>query len=641
MKKLVFSLSAAVCLQTAWANVINVPASGDLQAALNSVNSGDTVVLAAGATYVGHFYLSPNNGSQWITIQSSAMSSLPAPGNRVSPAQASAMPKIVTPDGAPALVIAAGANYYRIQGVEFAPAAGVYGGDLITAGTGYETSNSQLPHDLDFDRDYLHGDPSAGTKRGIALNGITITVENCYLSAFTSTWQDTQALAGWNGPGPYTITNNYLEAGTENVAFGGATVTIYGNIPSDITIRNNTFFKPLSWRPGDPSYAGTPVWVKNLFELKNAQRVTIDSNTFTNNWIGADQRGFVFVFDVRTEGGAVPWAVINDVTVTNNVIRHSAAGINFLGHEDSGAGGGSMNNIRIQNNVWEDISGNWSGDGRLFQILEGANNITFDHNTAFQTGWIAVFDEGTSYNVNLTNNIVMLGWGVAGDGTAPGIPTLSAYTGGGIFADNVIIGTTGDPYPPNTFFAPSIAQVGFINANAENFLLASTSPYKGKATDGSDIGSTLQISQAGPSPIPTGWVSLISKNSGKCLDVPNSSTAPGTFLQQWTCTGGDNQKFQFTPVAGGYKVTVKNSGLQWDIWGGLNATYNGAPLSQWRYWGGANEIFQVNATGDGYYTINPTLSGKCLDVNAISKDNGALVQQWTCWGGDNQKWTLQ
>ncbi|MBV9226249.1 MAG: RICIN domain-containing protein, partial [Acidobacteriaceae bacterium] len=161
------------------------------------------------------------------------------------------------------------------------------------------------------------------------------------------------------------------------------------------------------------------------------------------------------------------------------------------------------------------------------------------------------------------------------------------------------------------------------------------------------VGTTNSVAVFGglpaPSPtplIPTGWISVVSKNSGKCLDVTGISTTPGARLQQWTCWGGDNQKFWFTPVDGGYQISVKNSGLQLDIWGGLNATYDGAPLAQWRYWGGANEIFQVNATGDGYYTLNPILTGKCLDVNAISKDDGALVQQWTCWGGDNQKWSL-
>ena len=37
---------------------------------------------------------------------------------------------------------------------------------------------------------------------------------------------------------------------------------------------------PLSWRIGDPSYAGTEWSVKNLFELKNARRVLVDGNIF-------------------------------------------------------------------------------------------------------------------------------------------------------------------------------------------------------------------------------------------------------------------------------------------------------------------------------------------------------------------------
>jgi Right handed beta helix region len=480
MKNATFLLIAAVCLQTAWAKNINVPSGGDLQAALNAAQPGDTVTLAAGATYAGHFYLSPNSGSQWITIQSSAMNSLPA-GTRISPGKASALAKVITPDGAPVLAVASGANYYRIQGIEFAPASGIYAQDLVQIGTGSETSNGQLPHDLDFDRDYIHGDPSAGSKRGVTLNGINITVENCYFSAFTSNWQDTQALAGWNGPGPYTIANNYLEAGTEIVAFGGAAVTIPGNVPSDITIRNNTFFKPLSWRDAR-------VWAKNHVELKNARRVTIDGNTFTNNWIGADQQGFLFMFSVRTESGAVPWAVVSDVTVKNNVIRHSAAGVFLTGHDH---GTGSAGNFQIQNNVWEDISGTWGGDGRLFEILNDTNGATFDRNTAFQTGYAAVFDEGPSRRINFTNNIFLLGWGVAGNSRSAGIPTLSTYAGGGVFAGNLLIGITIDQYPANNYFVPAIAQVGFIDFDGENFQLAPNSAYKGKATDGGDIGSSL------------------------------------------------------------------------------------------------------------------------------------------------------
>jgi len=325
------------------------------------------------------------------------------------------------------------------------------------------------------------------------------------------------------------------------------------------------------------------------------------------------------------------------------VIRHSAAGAYLTGHDGTGTGG-SEGNFKIQNNVWEDISGNWGGDGRLFEILNGTNGATFDRNTAFQTGWIAVFDEGASFNINFTNNIFMLGAGVAGDGTAPGTPTLSAYAGGGIFVDNVIIGSTSVPYPANTFFASSIAQVGFINYAAENFLLAPTSPYKGMATDGGNIGSTLQTSaQTGnPSPtIPTGWVNVISKNSQKCLDVSGMSTAYGATVWQWTCWGGDNQKFQFVLVSGGYQIVNKNSGLTLDVWGGApNNASNGLPVKQSYWWAGPNQIFQLQTTSDGYFTIQPTNSGQCLDVAGASTSDGATVWQWSCTGGDNQKWSL-
>jgi hypothetical protein len=139
---------------------------------------GDTITLAAGASYVDHYYLAPNPSTQIITIQSSAMGSLPGPGNRVSSGDASAMPKLISPDGAPALTIPSGANYYKIQGIEFAPAGGVYAQDLIQVGTGTESSVGALPHDIDLDRLYIHGDLSAGSKRGVALNGAGTTVEN-------------------------------------------------------------------------------------------------------------------------------------------------------------------------------------------------------------------------------------------------------------------------------------------------------------------------------------------------------------------------------------------------------------------------------------------------------------------------------
>src|SRR6266850_7856220 len=78
-------------------SVIPVPAGGDFQAALNAATPGTTLILQAGATYTGNFTLPANPGPGWIYIVSSALSSLPE-GTRVTPAQASLMPKLVSPN---------------------------------------------------------------------------------------------------------------------------------------------------------------------------------------------------------------------------------------------------------------------------------------------------------------------------------------------------------------------------------------------------------------------------------------------------------------------------------------------------------------------------------------------------------------
>src|SRR5687768_13153544 len=81
---------------------------------------------------------------------------------------------------------------------------------------------------------HVHGDPLIGQKRCIALNATHVTIADSYISECKSTTQDSQAIAGWNGPGPYTIENNYLEAAGENVMIGGSDPSITDLVPSDI-----------------------------------------------------------------------------------------------------------------------------------------------------------------------------------------------------------------------------------------------------------------------------------------------------------------------------------------------------------------------------------------------------------------------
>src|SRR5690349_8430927 len=61
---------------------IPVRASDNLQAKLDDARPGDTLVLDAGASWVGNFMLPPKSGSGWITIRGSQESKLPGPGQR-------------------------------------------------------------------------------------------------------------------------------------------------------------------------------------------------------------------------------------------------------------------------------------------------------------------------------------------------------------------------------------------------------------------------------------------------------------------------------------------------------------------------------------------------------------------------------
>ena len=158
--------------------------------------------------------------------------------------------------------------------------------------------------------------------------------------------------------------------------FGGAKPTIQNLIASDVEFRLNHVYKPLSWKKGHPTSPEGPGRSRIFSELKNAQRLLIDQNVFENNWADA-QNGFAILFTPRGEDGVAPWATVQDVTFTNNVVRHSGGGFNIAGPDDSSPSQPSQR-ILIKNNLIDDIDGDrWGSathgpaDGRFAQLVGG------------------------------------------------------------------------------------------------------------------------------------------------------------------------------------------------------------------------------------------------------------------------------
>jgi cytolysin (calcineurin-like family phosphatase) len=73
----------------------------------------------------------------------------------------------------------------------------------------------------------------------------------------------------------------------------------------------------------------------------------------------------------------------------------------------------------------------------------------------------------------------------------------------------------------------------------------------GSISGGVDEGTRLVLTECQPYPVPTrSWLvrnAEVRNGEGKCLDVKDGKTAPGTAALLWTCNGGSNQRWTYKP----------------------------------------------------------------------------------------------
>ena len=437
---------------------VRVPDGGDLQAALDAAKPGDLILLAAGGRYTGNFILPATleSSPSFITIRTES-DALPGEGERITPGHADTLATLQSLNGDPALRTAPRAHHWRIENVRFGPTRNGSGA-IIELGAARQT-RADIPHDLVLDRVYVHGDPDGGQRRGIALNSASTRILNSHIADIKAAGADTQAIAGWNGPGPFEIENSYLEAAGENIMFGGGDPSIEGLIPAGITIRRNHITRPVAWR-------GERWSVKNLFELKNAVDVIIDGNLFETHW-GGGQPGYAIVLTPRNQDGAAPWSTVERVQFTNNVVRHVAAGINISGSDDRHPSG-TARAITIANNLFLDLDGAaWGGPGDFLQIGRGAVDVTVEHNTVQHTGrMLSVYGKPPIVGLIFRGNVLRHNkYGVMGDNASPGKLTFERYLQTPVFEGNIIAGGDRSRYPAgNEFIAAEMFDAQFDDA---------------------------------------------------------------------------------------------------------------------------------------------------------------------------------
>jgi len=524
-----------------------VKSGGNLQAALDTAKCGDTISLEAGATFEGSFSLPAKScdDNHWIIIRTSAPdSALPPEGTRLTPCYAgvSSLPgrprlscastknvlaKIVFPGvGSGPIIIADGANHYRLMGLEITrgtPKALV--SNLVA-----NENNGTADHVI-FDRSWIHGTAQDETTRGILLGGVTYAaVIDSYLSDFhcisgSGGCTDSQAIAGGCGSnpmGPYKIENNFLEGAAETIIFGGGPATVS---PTDIEIRRNHMFKPMNWMKGTANFVGgrdnRPFIVKNAFELKNAQRVLLEGNIFDGAWGGFSQNGFAILLTPKNQaastGNVCPACLVTDVTIRSSLIRHTASGLQIANTKsDNGGSPRDGQRYSIHDVIFADISGTtYHGSGVLAQVSSGPDvpilqNLKIDHITVLGVTTVFVFGNdvklnGQMHNFTFTNSITNAGvypFTSAFGKTDCSMKASPAAVLGACFASfdfshNALIAlpktTPPSVWPDGNFFPENTGTVQLEddNTNNWNYRLRSTSPYKRAGTDGKDLGASV------------------------------------------------------------------------------------------------------------------------------------------------------
>jgi hypothetical protein len=423
-----------------------VRSGANLQAAIDAAQPGDTLMLEAGATFIGNFVLPAKTGEGIITIRSDAEDRLlPAAGSRMNPSYAALLPKLKSSVAdMPSLRTADGAHHWRIMFIEF-PATHLSYGEIIRLGDGSAAQKTlaQVPYAIEIDRVYIHGDPLMGQKRGIALNAASVTIRNSYIADIKAVGFDAQAIGGWNGPGPYAIENNYLEASGENFLLGGADPAIPNLVSENVTIRRNHFSRPMEWRSpviATPSgvtatAGGIGSLAQGVYGYRVVARMPVGGGSTVRSTASSEVSATVTSTGaaVTVNWSAVPGAreyVVYGRTPAASTQNWTVTGTSFIDTGSAGSAGAApaspgdvwlvknllelknARNVAIEYNIFEN---NWQ------QAQSGYAILLTPRNQDGTCTWCVVSDVTFEYNIvrNVAAGINILGW----DDVAPSAQT--------------------------------------------------------------------------------------------------------------------------------------------------------------------------------------------------------------------------
>lgn len=330
---------------------------------------------------------------------------------------------------------------------------------------------------------------------------------------------DTNAIGSSYGTGPFLFKNCDFYAAGEVSLIGGADPMPRDLLPSDITILQCYFIKPLAWKGLYPA--------KNTFELKSTRRLSMNGFVLDGSW-QSGQNGDALVCSSAANGNFMPWAVVEHVSIKNGVIRNAQSVGTFSAANTPNIV--AMNKVVVWNVLAANIDGVDAFDGNMihFGILMAQSfptaqlkdvifrHVTFvspDGNNSF-----ALSLDDTSGGANAEVNcefgdsiVYADSYGIIGSPGHVGKSGTDLYLED---ASNITfiapVGSyayqagvpAGVPFPAGGLFPATVAAVGFVDPTIRTtwstapiltllraLTLLPTSPSYHTATDGKDRGA--------------------------------------------------------------------------------------------------------------------------------------------------------
>lgn len=410
----------------------------DLQRAFNE-STDRTFLLRAGQTYVRPEIVLNEKGGLIRTLAT-------LPERRITPAD---LPLLAT--------ISAGGPSKTIKNDMETVRRGITAKGWTLAGVHFPGRDDGLSEVVSFehaegitlDRVIVLGG-AKGQKRGVRLNGSNMWILQSHIANCWSLDGDAQAVLITNGAGPYRLTDCFLEGGGENVMVGGEDNEGFDFIPSDGVIYGCEFFKPAAWR-------NSPHGVKNLLEFKCGRRWKVSNCSFDGCWPDA-QSGWSILIKVDNQGGN-PWQLTEDITLENCDVRNVTHGINLLGSSYEHGPSQQMRGVVIRNIRLHCDGDALQAGGEVLSAEIGHCDFTYGNKLmTLYTGGVLL--EGQPWReakfaigqLSFHNNLCNGAYGVKGDATGWGQPSLDAFIQSLSWQDNAILGAAGIPYPPTTYF---------------------------------------------------------------------------------------------------------------------------------------------------------------------------------------------